>query len=77
MSNKLLSLQPLGSSFVLLQCSIQLVNQTHEFYGVKFFTDLFGKGVPTRSLRSHKRDSPLLLITVSPAPTDCLSNSAH
>jgi hypothetical protein len=37
-------------------CSIQLVNQTHEFYGVKFFTDLFGKCVPIRSLRSHKRD---------------------
>jgi hypothetical protein len=52
-SNKFLSLQPHGSLCVLFQGSIQLVNQTHEFYGVKFFAGLFCKLVPIGPLRSH------------------------
>ena len=39
-----LALKPPGSSFVLFQGPIQLINQIHQLYGVGFLTGLFRKG---------------------------------
>jgi hypothetical protein len=52
-SNKSLSLELHGCLFVFIQGSIQLVNQTHEFYGGQVLCWLVLQVVPIGSLRSH------------------------
>ena len=46
----------MGGSLVLVQSSIQFINQAHQFYGVHFFARLFSEVVPISFLRGHNRN---------------------